>query len=420
LEIEMSAVRTVVVSIALALAALPSFGQPLSLDDALKAGDAQSPRLAAQRHMLSSTEAQLGRAGELPDPKLRLGIENLPVSGPDRFHYGRDFMTMRQIALAQEFPNSAKRSALNQRAERMRDVERANLGAQRAALHRDIAMAWLEAHFAERVQTALERLARQLQLHSETASAAVSRGRQSAAEALMVRLAFEQANDRLIEQERMAARSRIMLASWIGDEAKRPLADPPDTSRFAHPREHLVERLTEHPQLQFVDRKEGLARAEVDLARSTRRTDWMLEVGYGQRRPYFDNMLSVMVSFDLPWQTERRQDRDIASKLAEFEQARAMREDALRMHTAEVRGWLADFDAAGRRIERFERVLLPLARDRRSAALAAYQGGRGELGGVLEAERAVTETDLSLVQALAERAKAWANLNYLYPQGSTR
>lgn len=411
----MSAVRSIVVSIVLALAALPSFGQPLSLEDALKAGEAQSPRLAAQRHMLSSTEAQLGRAGELPDPKLRLGIENLPVTGPDRFRYDRDFMTMRQIGLAQEFPNSAKRSALNQRAERMREVESANLAVQRTALYRDIAMAWLEVHFAERVRTALERLARQLQLHSETVSAAVSRGRQSAAEALMVRLGFEQANDRLIEQERMVARSRIMLASLIGDEAKRPLAGSPDTSRLTLGREHLVERLAEHPQQQFVDRKERLARAEVDLARSTRRTDWMLEVGYGQRRPFFDNMLTVMVSFDLPWQTERRQDRDIASKLAEVEQARAMREDALRMQTAEVRGWLADFDAAERRIERFERLLLPLARDRRSAALAAYQGGRGELGGVLEAERAVTETDLALVQALAERAKAWANLNFLYP-----
>jgi outer membrane protein TolC len=417
LEIQMSAVRTVV-SIALALAALPSFGQPLSLEEALKAGEAQSPRLAAQRHMLSSTEAQLGRAGELPDPKLRLGIENLPVTGPDRFHYGRDFMTMRQIGLAQEFPNSAKRSALNQRAERMRDVESANLAAQRAVLYRDIALAWLEVHFAERVQAVLERLARQLQLHSETASAAVSRGRQSAAEALMVRLAFEQANDRVIEQERMAARSRIMLASWIGDEGKRPLGEPPDMSRFAWPREHVVERLAEHPQLQSLERKEGLARAEADLARSTRRTDWMLEVGYGQRRPYFDNMLTVMISFDLPLRTEHRQDRDIASKLAEVEQARAMREDALRVQTAEVRGWLADFDAAERRIERFERVLLPLARDRRSAALAAYQGGRGELGAVLEAERAVTETDLALVQVLAERAKAWANLNYLYRQGS--
>jgi outer membrane protein TolC len=84
------------------------------------------------------------------------------------------------------------------------------------------------------------------------------------------------------------------------------------------------------------------------------------------------------------------------------------------MQEAEVRGWLADFDAAARRIERSERVLLPLARDRAAAALAAYRGGRGDLGLVLEAERAVTETELALVQVLAERAKAWANLNFLF------
>lgn len=405
---------------ALVLGVSSALAQALSLDDALRSGEAQSPRLAAQRHMLGSASEQVGRAGELPDPKLRLGIENLPVSGPDRFRYDRDFMTMRQIGWVQEFPNGAKREARNLRAGRMRDVEGANLSAQRAALYRDIAMAWLEVHYAERVQGALERLARQFELHSETVSAAISRGRQTTAEGFMVRHAFEQANDRVIEQERMAARARIMLASLIGEDATRTLAAPPEMSSFAHPREQIVERLAEHPQLQFLDRKEDLARAEVDLARSMRKSDWMVEVGYGQRRPYFENMLTVMVSLDLPWQTERRQDRDIASRLAEVEQARAMREDALRMQVAEVRGWLADFDAAERRIDRFERVLLPLARDRRSAALAAYQGGRGELGLVLEAERAVTETDLALVQALAERAKAWSNLNYLYLQENAR
>jgi len=236
----------------------------------------------------------------------------------------------------------------------------------------------------------------------------------------MLRQALEQANDRLIDQERMVARARIMLASWIGEEAKRPLGDPPDTSRFAHAREDLLGQLTEHPQLRVLGQRENLARAEVDLARSMRRADWMLEVGYGHRRPFFDNMLSVMIAFDLPWQTERRQERDIASRLAEFEQARAMREDARRMHEAEVRGWLADFDAAAQRTERAERLLLPLARERREAALAAYQGARGELGAVLEAERAITEAELGLVQALAERAKAWANLNFLYAHEAAR
>src|SRR5687767_13559554 len=123
----MSAARSVVVVVALAFGAATSFAQSLSLEEALRAGEVQSPRLAAQRHMLTSTEAQVGRAGELPDPKLKLGIENLPITGPDAWRYGRDSMTMGQIGLAQEFPNSAKRSALYQRAERMRDVESANL-----------------------------------------------------------------------------------------------------------------------------------------------------------------------------------------------------------------------------------------------------------------------------------------------------
>ncbi len=414
----MSRFQAVFVSVSLALGAVPALAQPLSLEDALRSGEGQSPRLAAQRSMVSSSEAQVGRAAELPDPRLRLGIENLPVTGEDRFRYGRDSMTAGVVAWSQEFPNSAKREARNLRAERMRDVEGANLGLQRAAVRRDIATAWLEAYYAERARDALQRLAKQFELQVQAVAAGIARGRQTAAESFMLRQTLEQANDRAIEQERMAARARIILASSIGDGANRPLGEPPDTTRFARAREDLLAQLAEHPQLRVLDQREHLARAEVDLARSMRRSDWMLEVEYGQRRPYFDNMLSVMVALDLPWQAERRQDRDIASRLAELEQARALREDARRMHEAEVRGWLADFDAAARRIERLERVLLPLARERREVALAAYKGGRGELAPVLEAERAATETELGLVQALAERAKAWASLNFLYAQGS--
>lgn len=395
-----------------------AWAQPLSLEEALRAGEAQSPRLAAQRHSLEAAAQQVGRAGELPDPKARIGIENLPVTGTDRLRYDRDFMTARAVAFVQEFPNSAKREARNLRAERMRTVEGANLSAQRALLNRDVAAAWLEVHYAEAARALLERFARQFQLQLDAVASGIARGRQTAAEGLALRQAFERANDRIIEQDRALAKARIMLAAWIGEDAKRALGAPPDMARFAHPREHLVARLAEHPELRVFDKKTALARAEVDLARSTKKPDWTLEVGYGYRQPNFDNMLTVMIGFDLPWRAERRQDRDVASRLAEVEQARAIQEDARRLHEAEVRGWLADFDTAERRIERYEDVLLPLARDRRSAALAAYQGARGELGGVLEAERAVTETELAFLQVQAERAKAWAKLYYLYPQGN--
>jgi outer membrane protein TolC len=78
------------------------------------------------------------------------------------------------------------------------------------------------------------------------------------------------------------------------------------------------------------------------------------------------------------------------------------------------------------RLERCRAAAAPPSRDRadererRAAALAAYQGARGELGAVLEAERTITETELGLIQALAERAKAWANLNFLYLHEAVR
>ena len=390
--------------------------QSLSLADAIRLGDAQSPRLAAQRHAVLSAEELVGRASELPDPRLRVGIENLPVSGEDRFRYNRDFMTARAVGVMQEIPNRAKRSARGQRAERAREVEQAALASQRALLHSDIAAGWLDVHFAERAREALERLVAALFTQSELAAAGLARGRQSAAEALMVRGAVEQARDRLLDQERVVSRARIALAVLLGDDARRPLSAPPDLAALEPPRDVLLKRLNEHSHLRVFDVRESLARAEVDLARASRNADWGIEIGYGHRAPAFDNMLTVMVAMDLPWQRPQRQDRDLAARIAELEQSRAQREEARRMHEAEMRGYLADYDASSARLERYRSALLPLARERYEAALAAYRGGRGELNAVLEASRAIADTELALVAVEAERGRAWASLGFLYTQ----
>ncbi len=412
-----SAILAGAAALALSVPVAPLGAQSLSLEDALRAGVAQAPRLAAQRHALSAAASQVGRAGELPDPRLKLGLENLPVTGTGRYRYDADFMTSRTIGIAQDFPNSAKRAARSERAERRQDLEAANLAAQSAAVQREIAAAWLEVHYAEQMRGVLRALAEQVRLQSDAAASGVVRGRQSAAEGYALRSAVEQVNDRIIEQERAVEKARNALAAWIAGEAGRPLAAPPDTSLIAHGFEHLVGRLDEHPVLRVLDEREALARAEVELAKSTRERDWSLQVGYAQREPAFSNMISVAVAIDLPFAKERRQDRDVASSIAAAEQARALREDARRMHEAEVRNLLADWTTAGRRIERFASVLLPLARERVQAALADYRGGRGELGAVLEAERALGETELARVQSELERARAWAGLNYLYPEG---
>jgi outer membrane protein TolC len=373
--------------------------RPLGFDEALVIAEQRSTRLAAQSAAVSAAAEQIARLTELPDPRLKVGIDNMPVSGPDAYSLTRDSMTMKRIGFMQEVPNSDKRKTRSERATRERALESANLDAQRASLRQDAAVAWLELYFAQRGQQVMEDLVREYQLEAETVSASVSGGRMPPATAVAVRSSLELA--------------RAGLAALVGNAAERAVGAAPDTTILAHNPATLLSGLESHPSLRIYDEREALAASEVAVAASSAKPDWGVEVSYGQRSPNFSNLLTVMVSVDLPIDKAKRQDRDVASKLSLLEQTRAQREDARRMHEADVRAMIADWEIAAQRSRRFESVLLPLARERTGLALAAYRGGRGELGAVLEARRAETETGLSLLGTELERARAWARLNHL-------
>jgi outer membrane protein TolC len=387
--------------------------RPLGFAEALQIAEQRSARIAAQEAAVGAAAEQTSRASELPDPKLRFGLDNVPVSSPDAFSLTRDFMTMRRIGYMQDVPNSQKRRARGERAEREQRVEVANLSAQRAQLRQDAAVAWLDAYYGERNLRALEQLSAAYKLEAETTSPTVAGGRMPPAQAMAARVASETVQDRLLEQRRNLTRARATLGALVGEAAERPLGAPPDIHTLAHSPVALITGIEAHPDQRVFEEREALAASEVALAASTRRPDWNWEVSFGQREPRFSNMVSVMVSMDLPLWKGARQDRDVTARMKQLEQARAQREDARRMHEAEVRMLAADWTYAGERAVRFEKTILPLARDRAELALAAYRGGRGELAPVLEARRAETEVELSRLAAELERGRAWARLNYL-------
>ena len=387
--------------------------RPLGFEEALRHAEQRSARLVAQEAAVGAASEQASRAAELPDPRFRLGLDNVPVSNPDAFSLTRDFMTMRRIGYAQEMPNAEKRQARTQRALREQAVEAATLTAQRAQLRQDAALAWLEVYYAQRSLSVLEGLRDAYRLEAETTGPAVAAGRTTPAMAVAARSAVEMANDRISEQQRLLARARASFRALVGDAAERPLSSPPDINSLAHAPGALVGAIDTHPDQRIFEQREALAQSEVALAASTRKPDWGWEVSFGQREPRFSNMVSVMISMDLPLWKGSRQDRDVAARVKQLEQARARREDARRMHDAEVRMLVADWTFAGERAQRFSKAVLPLAQERAELALAAYRGGRGELASVLEARRAQTDVELSRLAAELERARAWARLNYL-------
>lgn len=387
---------------------------PLSMAEALRLAAAESPRLSAQRLAVGAADASVVPASQLPDPKLSLGIDNLPADGPDRFSLTRDFMTMRRIGVMQDFPREAKRRLRGEKAQAEADKERAVLAALSVNVRRDVALAWLDTYFAQAQGRTLSELVPEAELVNQVAQALLAGGKGAAADPIAARAAAIALEDRIAEARRNVKRAQAALARWVGaSHAYRPLEPAPDLTVLAQPPAELLAGIDHHPELASYGPMESMARAEAGLARAARTPDWSLELAYSQRGPAFSNMLSVAVRVDLPLWGATRQDPLILARERQLAQVQASREDARRLREAELRAQVADWETAKERVARIETQLVPLARQRFAATLAAYRGGRGDVNAVLTARSNEIEARLALIQQQAELGRAWAGLNFL-------
>ena len=400
---------------ALALATLSAGAQTLSLQEAQRRAVERSRLLAAQDSAVRSSREMAVAAGQLPDPVLKMGIDNLPIDGPDQFSLTRDFMTMRRIGVMQEFTRGEKRDLRAQRFEREAEKSVAEKAAATASIQRGTALAWLERYYAQALLKVVAEQIEQVKGEITAAEAVYRGGRGSQADVIGAHGTLAALEDKASELRRRVLVGKTNLARWIGEGADAPLADPPRIDSVRLNEASLEQDLAHHPEIAVLAKQEEVAVAEAKIAQASSTPDWTFEVAYQQRGPSYSNMISLGVSVPLPWDRANRQDREIGAKLAMAEQARAQREEMLRAHVAEVRGMIAEWQNGRERLARYEKDLLPLAAERSKAALAGYQGGKAGITDLLLARRSETDIRMQAVQLEMDTARLWAQLNFLIP-----
>ena len=402
--------------LALALPLCGSAAATLTFTDAQHMAVQRSRQVAAQEAAIASAREMAVAARQLPDPVVRAGIDNLPIEGMDRFNLSRDFMTMRRIGVMQEFTGAQKRSLRAERFHREADRAVEERNAALAALQRDTAIAWLETFYLERLRAAIAQQADEVRREIQAAEAAYRGGRTTQADVLVAQTSRVMLDDRISELDRRIRNSRTMLARWIGPEAAAAqLTADPLLDRVPIPAGELERHIERHPNLGVMSQEIAMAEADIDLARANKRADWTWEIAYQNRGSRFGDMVSVGVSIPLQWDQKRRQDREVAAKLALADKARAQRDEMLRQHIAEVQTWLNEWENGRERLRRYERELVPLARSRTEALASAYRGGKSELATVLAARRNEIDVRAQALQLEVEVARVWAQLRYLYP-----
>jgi len=405
--------------VALLCATFASFSshaqQALTLEQALRVAQDRSRQLVAQDSAASASREMAIAAGQLPDPTLKAGINNLPINGPDRFSLTRDFMTMRSIGVAQEITRSDKRKARSARFDREAETAEAARAVALADLRRDTAKAWLDRYYQERMLDVLRTQRAEASLQIEAADSAYRGGRGSQADGFAARSAVALIDDRIRQTERQVVTAKTRLTRWVGADGSQALGSPPSVAAVHLDTAALESQLAHHPQIALMVKQEAMARADADIAQSNKRADWSVELMYSQRGPAYSNMVSVNVSIPLQLDQKNRQDRDVAAKLAVVEQMRAQREEATREHVAETLGWLQEWQSDRDRLAHYDSELIVLAGERTRAAMAAYRGGSGALSAVLEARRMEIDTRMDRLRLEMEAAALWAQLEYLIP-----
>ena len=381
---------------------------PLTLERAEQLALLQAPGLAQHRNNVQVAAERAIADGQLPDPQLMVGAINVPT---DTFSLNQDDMTMTMIGIRQAFPPGATRALRVQRAGYDLTRAQARLELERRSLMRNVRRAWLELYYLDAARRQIDSLRPLSERQRQAAEGRYRAAQDSQQAVLQARQALARLTDRDYVLRAQQQRVQATLARWIGVSAQEPLpATLPDLP--AVPERFEAEQ---HPEWRASHADYDSARTDIDLARQDYKPGMMLDLSYGLRRPMPDgrersNMVTALVTVDLPLFRAKRQDRRLAEKQAMEAGARYEVEDKTRDLQAQYATLRADHEALAQRVQLYTQQIIPNARREASVSVA---GNARDQALLREAQIKAMETELELIRLRVDLAGNQADLLYL-------
>jgi outer membrane protein TolC len=341
----------------------------------------RSPQMAAYDAAITAARHLAAPPSRSSEATGQTGIAPLPVEDADALSYGRDANPVRRIDVAREVSSPEQREALAQRYAREADRAAAEKTAMTVDIARDAALAWLDCYYVEKISRVAGEGLKAAQAELEAAESTYWAGRVSQADFYGARSVLVMFEDKSSEVEHRVRAARIALNRWVGDAGDAPLDGLPNIDRIRLRAGALEGDLVRQPDVALLEKQEDLGASDVRLA-----------------------------------QANRQPQREIAVLVARRDEAHAARQEKLRAKVAEFRIMIDLWQHARDRRNRYANELVPLARERTQATLAAYRGGKASLTDVLGARRAESETQMQSVEMERETARVWARLEFALPE----
>ncbi|MGY6030458.1 Heavy metal RND transporter [Phytobacter sp. AG2a] len=390
--------------------------ESLTLMQTLSATEHYSAELSARRNEAQALDAMSDSARQLPDPKLKFGIENLPVQGSNDRRFTREGMTMQRVGVMQQYVSSDKRDRKADTLLAQAQSVKAKSAVTRATLQRDAAQAWLDLALSTRALQTARQLLAETAAQQGAQKASVGAGNAAPDSVLTFQIGLNAMRDKVTLAERDVQLAKARLTQLTGQSVTAARGPLPRYQRLPADEHTLESGVSQHPEMVAAASEANSAKAQSAQSAIAAIPDVEVEVWYGRRAEGYEDMAGVMVTVDLPLFTSMRQDKDHAADISRTMQANDQLALIEREHVAQVQSLIAQYHAAQALWMRQKEDVLPLVHKRALLMAAQYRSGQSQLSELLEAHRTVLDSELATIEAEKEMARSWAAIQWLIPQ----
>ncbi len=392
------------------LAAHADDTKTLSLSQAIQLGVEQSPALAAANAMAKAMAEQVPQAGALPDPRLSIGLANLPTGS---FSLDEDPMSQIQVGISQALPYPGKLALQEGVAEQRAQAAVHGSSDARLQLVREIRIRWWQLFYYDHALEANANNKVLFQQQYETAQTLYTVGQAQQQDVLLSQLELARFDEEALRLKEMREHTVIQLNTLLNRSPLIPIQLPSQqqTALPKLPDMGYLQQIAQasRPDLQAHQAQVEAARAMRDLSAREQYPDFSVGAVYG-RRDGRDDLASIQFSMSLPLHAGRKQSRAQDQRRAELMVAQEQLRDAQSLVAAEVATAMTRYRLAHDQVELFDVSVLPQARQTVEALLAGYQVNKVDFLTLVRAQTSLHNYETQYWQAYSNAHQALAEL----------
>ncbi len=396
--------------------AMASESTVLSLSEAVETALSSDSLVMLKQARAQSAEENSVADGELADPKLTLGVFNLPTTN---FDLNKNPTTQLRLGVKQAFPRGNTLHYQSLKSRDLSEAEWANSALLKKRITRDVQQYYLEAFYQQKVLDELKnnrRLFARLLKNTEDSYSVGGANQQAVFQA---KLQLSTLDDRITQTLSKQESSKALLSKWLPDAMTQSLEKQLPVLPLISDKAVIQNQLASHPLIVIDNAYINAAKRGISIAKEQYKPGFNLGIEYRKRfgdelnGQHRDDLMAAMVTLDMPLFTANRQDRRLSASQFDMQSAKLMRDEHLKMLSQQLSLHYADWQRLKEREVLYHQRLLPDANANAKSALEAYQNRVIDFTTLIQAHVMELETGIRGWRVAVNRVKAHARLLFL-------